>query len=1077
MFHPPYVADMSRVPRLSRNLSIGILLLGIQVFGFGQTLTLTIGSGSGTAGATVSLPITLTSSGGAQASGLQWSFVYPSDITSFTVVAGPSATNAAKSITCSANSCLVLGFNNTVMTDGTVATAIFHIAANASTTTIPVQISGVVASTGSGDSIPASGGSGTITLSTPQVSLSGLSCTPTTINSAGSALCTVSLSAAAPSGGLAVALTSGNPNVTVPTSVNVSTGQTGASFSASATSVATNQTALLTAALNGGSKQVTLTIHIPPQLTSISCSPSILGSNASSLCTVSLSGAAPGSTTVSLSSNSSALTVPSSVNIPSGQSSTVFSATTGTVGVTQTATITGSVDGVNRSAAVGLTTDLQVSELSCSPSTFTDAGSTNCAVSLTGPAPVDGTTVTLSSNSTLVTVPGIVNVGASQNSASFTAIVASATTTQAVLLTATLNGGSQHLTLTLNPPGLVQPSGLTCSPASVVGPGVSLCTVTLSGAPSTGATVTLSTSDGHVTVPATVTVGQGQLTASFSATATAVSSDIQVQITASLNSGSQQFSLAVNAPVQTVEISSLNCLPATLSSTKIAQCSVSLQGPAGSNLGISLNSDQSNLLVPPLVTIPAGSSVGTFLAAAQTVTSSGTGTIKASLNSVSRTTAISLVPQNSFKSLTCAPSVLQNNSSAVCNLQITQPADGPIQVNLSSSDAALTLPATTTIPVHQTSVSFQIQAGTVAKPKAMSVLATATVGSVTGSVQILQGQPPVLTVPDRITTAVDSLISFTATATDAGFPVVISASALPPGAVFHAGTFTWTPNRELAGSYTITITATNSVTGLSSSAFVVIDVEPAKAQLTGLFNSASLAPGDVCSSGSIGTLTGSGFTDQPPQVASGSVWPTELAGVQVNVNGEPVPLLYSSNTLINFQCPNLPAGAQMSITVKPASLAAPGAFTITMGEASPGIFLIDGVHGAVLISGTNEIAMPATSTVPSRPARIGEYISIYANGLGPLTEPLEAGMPAPLDHVIQATDTVLVVVGDAELELTPSFVGLAPGFVGLYLANVQLPVNVQTGSSVPIYLKVISSDQTVLKSNVAQIAIEDSNPQ
>jgi uncharacterized protein (TIGR03437 family) len=171
------------VIQLARSLTIGSLFLGLQILGLGQSVTLSVGSGSGTAGTTVSLPINLSSSGGAQTAGLQWSFVYSSDITSVTVAAGPSATNAGKSVTCSGSTCLILGFNNTAMADGTVATATFQIASSPSTTSIPIQITGVVASTATGSSILASGGTGTISLPVPppsvSVSVSPLSATLT----------------------------------------------------------------------------------------------------------------------------------------------------------------------------------------------------------------------------------------------------------------------------------------------------------------------------------------------------------------------------------------------------------------------------------------------------------------------------------------------------------------------------------------------------------------------------------------------------------------------------------------------------------------------------------------------------------------------------------------------------------------------------------------------------------------------------------------------------------------------------------------------------------------------------------
>jgi len=170
------------VRRIEHNYFVLFALLGLPIAAFTQSITLSIGSSSGTAGGTVSLPISLSSSGGAQTAGLQWTFTFSSDITGVTVVAAPLATSAAKSVSCSGNNCLIFGLNSNVMADGTVATATFQIASNPSTATIPVQLTSVVASTALGASISATGGSGVISLPSPAASLSGLSCTSTTLN-------------------------------------------------------------------------------------------------------------------------------------------------------------------------------------------------------------------------------------------------------------------------------------------------------------------------------------------------------------------------------------------------------------------------------------------------------------------------------------------------------------------------------------------------------------------------------------------------------------------------------------------------------------------------------------------------------------------------------------------------------------------------------------------------------------------------------------------------------------------------------------------------------------------------------
>jgi uncharacterized protein (TIGR03437 family) len=173
----------------------------------------------------------------------------------------------------------------------------------------------------------------------------------------------------------------------------------------------------------------------------------------------------------------------------------------------------------------------------------------------------------------------------------------------------------------------------------------------------------------------------------------------------------------------------------------------------------------------------------------------------------------------------------------------------------------------------------------------------------------------------------------------------------------------------------------------------------------------------------------------------------------------------------------LPPGTPLRIAVSPENFAAPDPIDTQMREVTPGVFVLnEQQQGAVLIAGTNVVAMPETPGWPSRPARIGEYISIFLTGLGQTTETLAPGAAAPLDRLIQARAPVSVVVGEAEVELVPSFVGLSPSAVSLFVINAQLRAEVPKGPSVPVYLKVKLSDGTVVRSNTVRIAIEDPPP-
>ena len=124
----------------------------------------------------------------------------------------------------------------------------------------------------------------------------------------------------------------------------------------------------------------------------------------------------------------------------------------------------------------------------------------------------------------------------------------------------------------------------------------------------------------------------------------------------------------------------------------------------------------------------------------------------------------------------------------------------------------------------------------------------------------------------------------------------------------------------------------------------------------------------------------------------------------------------------------------------------------------------------IMNAATNEIAMPKTKGIASRPAVPGEYLTIYATGLGELTESLDSGAPAPVDRLVLVKNRVSVVIGGVEID--PSFAGLAPGTAGLFQVNAQLPRYVPIGQAVPLYIKVILSDGNIISSNTVTVAIE-----
>lgn len=126
-------------------------------------------------------------------------------------------------------------------------------------TTVPV--SAVVTAT-----VTASlnGANRTATLSVQAPTLSALTLSPPSVLGGTTVTGTLALSAPAPAGGLAVALSSGGPVATGPASVTVAAGATTATFPVGTTTVAAPTSVTVTASLNGANQSAALSVTPAP---------------------------------------------------------------------------------------------------------------------------------------------------------------------------------------------------------------------------------------------------------------------------------------------------------------------------------------------------------------------------------------------------------------------------------------------------------------------------------------------------------------------------------------------------------------------------------------------------------------------------------------------------------------------------------------------------------------------------------------------------------------------------------------------------------------------------------------------
>lgn len=484
--------------------------------------------------------------------------------------------------------------------------------------------------------------------------ISAVNLSPTSVVGGGSTTAnTVSLNAAAPQGGAVVTLVSNNAAATVPASVTVAAGATvSPQFTITTTAVTTTQTATISATYNGVTESATLTVTAAGTvaLSSITLSPkSVVGGVAVAANNkVSLSAAAPaGGTTVALASSDPSVTVPTSVTVAAGATtSAAFGITTTPVSSTLDVAISASYNGVTKSATLTVVPPSLLAVTLSPNSAVGGVSTTNNYVKLNGPAPSGGAVVALSSsNPQVAAAPASVTVAAGAIfSPKFTVTTTAITSNQNVTISGTYNV-TKIASLTVTPVAL---QSIALSPATVIGGVIYAANnkVTLNGpAPAGGAVVALTSSDPGVTVPASVTVATGSsISPAFAIATTAVSSNLLVTISANYNGGTKTAPLTVTPPA----VSALVLSPASVvGGGSTTGNYVKLNGPAPpGGAVVSLTSSNSQIATPPAsVTVTAGATISpTFTIVTTAVTSNQAVSISAGYSGTSKANNLTVTP-------------------------------------------------------------------------------------------------------------------------------------------------------------------------------------------------------------------------------------------------------------------------------------------------------------------------------------------------------------------------------------------------------------------------------------------------
>ena len=268
----------------------------------------------------------------------------------------------------------------------------------------------------------------------------------------------------------------------------------------------------------------------------------------------------------------------------------------------------------------------------------------------------------------------------------------------------------------------------------------------------------------------------------------------------------------------------------------------------------------------------------------------------------------------------------------------------------------------------------------------------------------------------------------------------------------------------------VSIDAFNASRGGGASLPMVFVIGPAPATAANAFVSdANPTGGSTLAPGSIGSLYGKHLAGITSVADSAPPLPTALGGTSLTFAGTLMPLFFVSPGQVNFQVPWATVSGPVPVQLTVAAGQLSSSVTVTITRYSPALFTTNSQgtgQASALISGTATIAAPAGTFADSRPAKAGEFVSLYCTGLGDVNHRPATGSAAPSTPSLSATlEPPTVTVGGVPANV--SFSGLAPGYVGLYQVDIRIPDNAPSGAAVPVALSIGG-----VQSNTASIAIE-----
>ncbi len=194
--------------------------------------------------------------------------------------------------------------------------------------------------------------------------------------------------------------------------------------------------------------------------------------------------------------------------------------------------------------------------------------------------------------------------------------------------------------------------------------------------------------------------------------------------------------------------------------------------------------------------------------------------------------------------------------------------------------------------------------------------------------------------------------------------------------------------------------------------------------------------------GTLRLVSSADLTERP--AAPGALLSVVGGKIQSAASGNMTyPVLASASDESQIQVPFEATGTQVSLTLNRALDST--ILTLPLKSVSPAIFL-DRDEAPVLMDADSGLILDAKSSL-----RPNARVQLLATGLGKTTPAWPTAVPAPSENPPAVAADVQAVLGTRTLEVTKAT--LAPGYVGLYLIEFQIPAILDAGPT-ELYLSV-----------------------